>query len=146
MSYTKELYPRLNIGKIYSENEIIIGNIAQDSTEEPGMIKWDGEHLSVYTGTNGWINLDDLVEFGKKELSENPTYYLDNSVKIMKYEYTYLLGTYYEERYEYTNSLLSKIEIKDDKDDTWIQKTNLYDGNDNLIKPTITTITSWSIT
>lgn len=44
--------------KIILTNEIIIGDIALTSVEEPGMIKWDGEHFKGYTGTSGWINLD----------------------------------------------------------------------------------------
>ena len=78
-------------------------------------------------------------------LSENPTYNTDGTVKIIKQAYVSDPTKYFEQRFEYTNGLATKIEIKDDIAGTWVRHTNIYDGNGQLQKPTIATITAWTI-
>lgn len=77
-------------------------------------------------------------------LAENPTYN-DGIVKVIKYAYISDPTKYYEERFEYTNGLATKIELKDDVAGTWVQKTDIYNASEQLQKPTLATIEAWTI-
>lgn len=78
-------------------------------------------------------------------LSTAPTYNPDGSLKIIKQVYVSDPTKYYEQRFEYTNGLASKIEIKDDIAGKWVRQTNIYDANGQLQVPTITDIIEWTI-
>lgn len=78
-------------------------------------------------------------------IHENPTYNPDGTLKIIKYSYVSDPTKYYEERFEYTDGLATKIEIKDDLAATWIQKTDIYNTQNQLQKPTIADIEAWTI-
>lgn len=99
----------------------------------------------------GKVPADQLPELGGSgsalllTLAENPTYYPDDSVKIMKQQYVDDPTKFYEQRFEYTNGIASKIEIKDDISDIWLRKTDLYNAAGQLQKPTIATIEIWTI-
>lgn len=88
---------------------------------------------------------DEISKYNIKEIYENPTYYMDNNIKIIKYSYVFKPTMYYEERFEYIDGSVSKLEIKDDPTGYWVRKTNFTDASGHLIVPTIINITSWSI-
>jgi hypothetical protein len=135
--------------------EITIGDI-QGLTEALGNkieTSEKGANNGVATlGGDGKLTASQLPEIqsgGSADLlrlSENPTYNAGGSVKIIKYSYVSDPTKYYEERFAYANGLATKIEIKDDIAATWIQKTDIYNGSGQLQKPTIATITAWTIT
>lgn len=78
-------------------------------------------------------------------LSTAPAYNADGSIKTLKQAYVSDPTKYFEQRFEYTNGLTSKIEIKDDIAGKWVRKTNIYDSNGQLQVPTIADITEWTI-
>lgn len=78
-------------------------------------------------------------------LSTAPTYNTDGSLKIIKQAYVSDPTKYYEQRFEYTAGLASKIELKDDLSNKWVQHTNIYDVNEQLQVPVVTNITEWTI-
>jgi hypothetical protein len=78
-------------------------------------------------------------------LSTAPAYNTDGSIKTLKQVYVSDPTKYYEQRFEYTNGLASKIEIKDDIAEKWVRQTNIYDANGQVQVPTITDITEWTI-
>lgn len=78
-------------------------------------------------------------------ISTAPTYNPDGSLKILKQAYVSDPTKYFEQRFEYTAGLASKIEIKDDIAGKWVRQTNIYDANGQLQVPTITDITEWTI-
>lgn len=109
--------------------------------------------LKYGDGVTAWGDLEEFTVGGGSvggsayllTLSENPTYYADGSVKIMKQQYVDDPTKFYEERFEYANGLVTKIEIKDDLANKWVRHTNIYDGNGQLQTPTIADITAWTI-
>lgn len=80
------------------------------------------------------------------ELSENPSYYTNGTVKAIKYQYVSEPEKFNEQRFEYNNGIVSKIEIKDDISGKFVRHVNIFDQHQQLIKPTITDITEFSIT
>jgi len=104
---------------------------------------------------DGVTKWNDLVYFGGEGTGggsaylltlTSATYNADNTIKILKQQYVDDATKYYEQRFEYTNGIVTKIEIKDDLADKWVSHTDIYDANGHLQAPTIADITAWSIT
>ncbi len=122
------------IGFLLDVNNKTIGQKIGD-----GVKKWSELELLEFGGASGGGSAYLLT------ISENPTYNPDGSVKTMKQAYVDDPTKYYEQRFEYTNGLASKIEIKDDMNAKWVSHNNIYNGNGQLQTPTIANITAWTI-
>ena len=80
-----------------------------------------------------------------KKLTQAPVYYSDSTVKQLKYEYLKNSALYYEQRFEYTSGKVTKEEVNDDANGTWLQITYTYDGDGLMELPTYSVITAWTI-
>jgi hypothetical protein len=107
--------------------------------------------LKYGDGVSTWADLEEFGGGGSGGGSgymlivDSVSYNADSTIKILKQKYVDDPTKFYEQRFEYTSGVASKIEIKDDMNSKWVSHTNIYDGNGQLQAPTITTITAWTI-
>lgn len=126
--------------------------IAAHTPGQNGWFATVGETDTVWVwdaDTTAWVNTGSqgATVSGTYSLiiTTAPTYNPDGTVKILNQSYVSDPTKYYEQRFEYTSGLVSKIEIKDDIAGKWVRHTNIYNGSGQLQAPTITDISAWTI-
>ena len=132
--YTDNVYEYLYDGTTLVRAQVTGGALTSVSTDDT--LDGNGtttEPLSVMGQT-----LD-------KKLIQAPAYYSDSTVKQLKYEYLKNSALYYEQRFEYTAGKVTKEEVKDDANSTWLRIEYTYTG-DEMDLLTYTVITAWTIT
>lgn len=128
-------------------NVITLGGTRVSQTQSPSgnfLSSVSSDNTLTGDGTTG-SPLSQTGQTLEMKLTQAPVYYSDSTIKQVKYEYLKDSTLYYEQRFEYTSGKVTKEEVKDDANGTWLQITYTYTG-DEMDLPTYTTISAWTIT